>query len=110
MTPIIYAGLPDNKRYDCNFTFCDLNSCINFISHKTGLSIFDIKKKSRKRDLVFARWCYFYLAKKHLKITFEKIGKSVNVNHATVMHGIKECEKDLFYDFIYWRKEKGINL
>lgn len=50
----------------------------------------DLKNPSRKFEFIFARSCYYYLCRKFTKSSYAKISKSVNKNHATVMHGLKE--------------------
>ena len=49
-----------------------------------------ISTTSRKFEFIFARSCYYYLCRKYAKSSFAKISKSVNKNHATVMHSLKE--------------------
>tara|TARA_R110000822_G_scaffold146658_2_gene285787 strand:+ start:444 stop:896 length:453 start_codon:yes stop_codon:yes gene_type:complete len=49
-----------------------------------------ISTPSRKFEFIFARSCYYYLCRKYAKSSFAKISKSVNKNHATVMHSLKE--------------------
>tara|TARA_R100001460_G_scaffold56525_1_gene96199 strand:- start:3209 stop:3661 length:453 start_codon:yes stop_codon:yes gene_type:complete len=50
----------------------------------------DIKNPSRKFEYIFARSCYYYLCRKFAKSSYAKISGSLNKNHATVMHGLKE--------------------
>lgn len=54
----------------------------------------EIGVKSRKRHLVYARYCYFFNAKKLLpKTSLAIIGKQCGGrDHATVLHGIKQHE------------------
>ena len=62
----------------------------------------EIFGKSRKANIVTVRQMSMYLAHKHTKLTYGKIGIYVgNRDHATVLHGIKtidgrlKLEKDL---------------
>ena len=49
-----------------------------------------ISTPSRKFEYIFARACYYYLCRKYTKSSFAKISSTLNKNHATVMHGLKE--------------------
>lgn len=61
---------------------------------------YDIRldKTIRKRNYVEARSIYFKIAKDNLNITFDKLGKSVNKNHATVIHSIKNLQDLMSWD------------
>lgn len=52
----------------------------------------DINKTSREAKLVEARFIYFYILRKSEKMTFQKIADTLNMNHATVLHGYKKAE------------------
>jgi len=45
--------------------------------------------KTRKREYVFARAVYYRLCKEFTKCSLTAIGKEVNKDHATVIHGLK---------------------
>lgn len=49
----------------------------------------DITTKTRERNYVEARAMYYKIVRDNTKLSLEAIGKSVNRNHATVLHGIK---------------------
>jgi len=49
-----------------------------------------ISTPSRKFEYIFARSCYYYLCRKFAKSSYAKISSTLNKNHATVMHGLKE--------------------
>ena len=65
------------------------------ITQSSGINL---KTKSRKREVVWARNIYFYFAKKHTKASLDKIGKTVDKDHATVLHGIKRYHDNIIYD------------
>ena len=50
----------------------------------------DITVKSRKFKYVFARACYYFLCYNLDNKGVTEIARSVNVNHATVIHSLKE--------------------
>jgi len=59
----------------------------------------NISNKSRQREYVDARGIYYNLSRELIPgATFEKIGKSVNLNHATVVNGMKQFNFLLEYD------------
>lgn len=51
----------------------------------------DIGVKSRDHDRVFARACYFKLCRVVGGYSYQKIAKSLGLNHATVLHGLKKA-------------------
>jgi hypothetical protein len=60
---------------------------------------FDISVKRRIRDLVYYRYIFFKIAREQLKgLTTTAIGKSLNRDHATVLHGLKKIEHELDYN------------
>tara|TARA_R110001592_G_scaffold230717_2_gene487710 strand:- start:654 stop:1109 length:456 start_codon:yes stop_codon:yes gene_type:complete len=57
-------------------------------------SYFDlsISRNTRKRPYVEARAIYFKLCREFTNFSLEQIGKSVNRDHASVLHGIKSID------------------
>ncbi len=49
----------------------------------------DLSVKRRQRELVYARAIYFKLCKEKSTLTLQQIADTLGVNHATVLHGIK---------------------
>lgn len=62
--------------------------------------VFNIKidDPTRKFDYVFARSCYYYLCRTYTSLSLQKISKTLNKNHATVMHGLKELPYIIKHD------------
>ena len=58
----------------------------------------DISEKTRKRNYADARKIYYKLSKELLFVTTTEIGKSVNVDHATVIVGTQRLEDLLAFD------------
>lgn len=52
----------------------------------------DLSLKNRTRPYVEARAIYYTLIKSKVKSSLYDIGRGVNRNHATVIHGLKLCE------------------
>ena len=49
----------------------------------------DITSKSREQAVTDARAIYFKLVREHTNFSFKAIGESLNKNHATVIHAVK---------------------
>jgi L-cysteine desulfidase len=64
----------------------NLNQIKTFVENYTNLNI---SERSRKRDIVDARAIYFYLARKHTNHSMQVISKSLNMDHTSVIHSIK---------------------
>ena len=50
----------------------------------------DISAKTRKLEYVYARAIYFKLCYNHTKHTYSQIADTLNRNHATVLHSVRE--------------------
>ena len=59
------------------------------ISSRYNLEWEDIESKSRKRNIIDARRLYCGLLRNVFGLTFQKIGKMLNKNHATIVHNTK---------------------
>lgn len=46
-------------------------------------------KRKKTNELVFARTVFYYICREHLGISFDRTGKTVGRNHATVLHSMK---------------------
>ena len=74
---------------------------MNLATIKQHVSTFckcDISQVSRKRNIVYARWMYFKLCRKYTKKPLKDIAKSLNMNHATVLHGLRNFDLLLHYE------------
>jgi len=56
-----------------------------------------LKKKTRARDMCYARAVYYKLAKRYTVQSLTSIGKLVNRDHATVLHGLKLFDEAIMY-------------
>ena len=72
----------------------------------------DLTVKNRKVDQVKIRYLYYHLAYRMFPVySFEKIGKSLNQDHATVIYALKELPNILAFDKRFARQvEKFTNL
>jgi hypothetical protein len=63
------------------------------VSVKLDISIEELTSKTRKREVVDARFVYFRRAKEVTKASLAAIGRPVKKDHASVLHGIKEAKR-----------------
>jgi len=70
------------------------------VETETGI---ELKNKSRRTELVYTRAMYYNLCREYTLHSLEVIGKSVDKNHATVLHGLK-----LYRDWIEQHEERYI--
>ena len=66
----------------------------------TKVPPFEIRSSNIQYDVKTARHLFFYIAHKHTKIQLEVIGRYVNRNHATVLHGYNKIINQLMYEDI----------
>tara|TARA_Y100000401_G_C8174361_1_gene150785 strand:+ start:83 stop:478 length:396 start_codon:yes stop_codon:yes gene_type:complete len=62
------------------------------VEEETG---YDLLNPRQTRDRVYIRSVYFKLCRNNTLSSYNKIGKSVKKNHATVMHGINLYDETL---------------
>lgn len=79
---------------------------VKFIKEITEkhFEIEDISIRHRSDELVFVRYVYMKLCRKHLPVSLRKISKEINRNHDAVIHGISKFE--LYKDQKFFRKYK----
>jgi hypothetical protein len=63
------------------------------IAKRSGFSVDQLKSRSRKREIVDTRYCYFRKAKESSRASLASIGAEVDRDHASVMHGIREARE-----------------
>ena len=80
----------------------NLDLIYNICCSTTGL---ELNKKTRKREYIYARACYYYFARFHTKNSLSSIGLICGTDHATVLHGIKIYENNIKYPDFYKMSE-----
>jgi len=70
------------------------------VETETGI---ELNNKSRRTELVYTRAMYYNLCREYTLHSLDVIGKSVDKNHATVLHGLK-----LYRDWIEQHEERYI--
>lgn len=63
----------------------ELNKIERYVNISLGINI---NQKNRKRPIVDGRFLYFAIARKATEFSLERIGKHLNKDHATALHGI----------------------
>lgn len=66
---------------------------IDFTCSEFGINKSDLKRKTRRRDIVLARYIIFYvlyMSSPHPSLA--QVGAVFNKNHATVLHGLSVVE------------------
>jgi len=71
-----------------------LETIKNYIEANIKVSL---KKKTRARDMCYARAVYYKLAKRYTVQSLSSIGKLVGRDHATVLHGLKLFDEAIMY-------------
>ena len=57
----------------------------------------DIRIKSRIQHLLYCRFMYYALCRELTKLSLSELGTTLNQNHATVLHAVKQ-----FHNFGIW--------
>ena len=69
-----------------------LEEILNLVQLRVRIE--DISVKSRKHDLVLARWLFFLLATKFTKARYYQIGDMVNRDHSSVCYGLDNIHNE----------------
>ena len=66
-----------------------INDIINTACIRYGVTMEQVKSRTRKQPIVEARQYAFYLLRFKLHMSFQQIGYIFNLHHATVLHGVR---------------------
>ena len=75
---------------------------MQIVADQMEVSVDEMHLRTRSRPIVEARQLYFYLLRKTMRIPLYKIGARFNMNHATVVHGIKAVERRMDVYAMEW--------
>lgn len=64
----------------------------------------DVSEVGREASLVEARFIYFHILRDREKMTYESIGRSVLMNHASVLHGYNRTKQWMIVDLEFRKK------
>ena len=73
----------------------------------TGISIDEMHKKTRKREIVWARQLTMYFARNMTRLSWAGIGGYFDKDHATALHSHKRIDNLLFAD---WEIQEYVQL
>ena len=59
---------------------------MNLVENELG---YNISGKTRARQVVYGRAIYFKICKDRTNLSFQEIGETLNLHHATVLHSIR---------------------
>lgn len=76
---------------------------INEYCSKIGMPLEKLKSKSRKREVITARFIYWYHLREN-RYTYEEIGRMFGMNHATVIHAVRTVDNFIAIDDSYIEK------
>tara|TARA_R110000868_G_scaffold203612_2_gene451518 strand:- start:1884 stop:2258 length:375 start_codon:yes stop_codon:yes gene_type:complete len=77
---------------------------IKRVSERLNIPIFELKGKSRKREIVDANMMLSFLLRSYLKLSFKSIAKILNRDHSTIIYRVNEHEKLVISDRGYRQK------
>lgn len=63
------------------------------VSVVTKVPLVDLYGNRRTRDITRARWVVWYIARTSLLKSYPVIGKCFNMDHTTVLHGVRTMQK-----------------
>jgi hypothetical protein len=66
---------------------------LNEVCREEDLALAALLSKSRTPKLVKARWKAMYRLRELLHLSYPEIGRSLGMDHTTVIHGIRQYEK-----------------
>lgn len=85
---ITYKKLQQDKA---DKIFTEPLQILRDVSRRTGISVDQLISKTRKREVVDARFVYFLRCRNITKASFSSIGLPVGKDHASVLHGVREA-------------------
>ena len=98
MNSYIFAGLNKPER-NKSIRNPDLSELLNQVIRVTGIPLENIMSKSRKREFVYPRHIFCYIANRTNRFTQQEMVEKLNrVNHATAINGITKIKGFLDYD------------
>lgn len=78
--------------------FLHLTSLAELVAAKTGTPVNEMKSDRKDRDVVLSRYILIHLACIFTKLSTVKIGKFLNRDHTTIMHGRDRIRTKLMWD------------
>lgn len=67
---------------------------ITLVAQKFGVGVRDVFSDFRERKVTRARWAAMYVLRHEKGYSFPEIGRVMNRDHTTVIHGVRRVEAD----------------
>jgi hypothetical protein len=99
-SPLVAVGLPYNHRREVAFSVntvvsSDVAKIIQIVCDHTGVTLAELRDRTRKRRIVEPRQICFHILRTLLPgrqaTTLSGIGRIFNKDHASVLHGYRAC-------------------
>lgn len=81
-----------NEKKQSNIT---VEKILDAVSKKYGVSIAELKSKTKVSNVANARQIAMYIMRKRLDLSYPKIGSLLNREHATVISSVDKIEKEI---------------
>ena len=81
-----------NEKKQSNIT---VEKILEAVSKKYGVSIAELKSKTKVSNVANARQIAMYIMRKRLDLSYPKIGSLLNREHATVISSVDKVEKEI---------------
>ncbi len=75
-----------------------LESILDVISEKSGMSVELLKSKTRRAEVVEVKYIFYYVCRKYYPFTLAHIAEFFGSHHATVLHGVRQIENYISID------------
>ena len=84
-----------------------IDSIIDDVSQRSGITKAKILSKNRKKEIVAARFACMYLLRKEAFMTFAAIGRMFDRDHTTAIHAVRTVENLLYTNDYLMLKNTG---
>jgi hypothetical protein len=94
--PYLYAPRPPFKRTHVldDLAKCELAEILRAVSIASGVKRDDLRGPRRFTPITRARQVFFWLARRYTFYSLPDIGRYLDMDHTTVLHGVRRVEFD----------------
>lgn len=82
----------------------DMPAIVRLVCESFGITEAQLRSRSRKQEYVQGRSTVFYLARKHTRMSLERIGDALNRRHSTVVRSITQLEQEMARESVGGRR------
>ena len=87
-----------------------IDSIIDDVSQRSGITKAKILSKNRRKEIVAARFACMYLLRKEAFLTLKAIGRLFDRDHTTAIHAVRTAENLLYTNDYLMLKNTGVVL